>query len=251
MMIRLTALAALLASFALPNLALARSQSGYTVSRTSNGIQLILYFDRREFPAHALIAVTATLRNLSHRHLAVERGTLSARSLCSRPLIRMVSVNAKGQNVEAMPPIPVPMPDCPHPGADDLPIGHSVVEHQLIELWSSRLISEAEVYNHVKNCYNGCNGYSFQGPIVRFRLHRAPAPTISVQTAGGSTSAAISLPPGVRGPLYFRSWGRCSSTYFWTPLRGRVVPAGCSHPRQWHLDVAALSSPVASLNLGG
>jgi hypothetical protein len=246
MMIRLAALAALLASFALPYPARAGSQSGYTVSRTSDGIQLILHFDRREYPAHALIAVTATLRNLSHRHLAVEH-TFAWRGPCSWPAISIGSVDSRGRSAEPVPPIPFPIPDCPYPGADNLPIGHSIVEHQLVELWSSRLIARAQVYNRVHNEYRG---YTFQGPIVRFRLDHAPAPTLSVQKVHGFTGAAISLPSGVRGPLYYQSWGTCSSTFFWTRFRGRVVASGCLHPQQWHLDVAALNSPVASLNLG-
>lgn len=240
------AVLALLLASSLPALAAARPPSGYTVSRTSDGVRLTLHFGRRPYPAHALVAVTAILRNLSHRNLAVQ-GTGRTFGPCSGPAVSMVSVNAQGKDVEPIPPIPVPIPDCPFIPPNDLPIGHSAVEHQLIVLWSSRLHVTAQLFNHR---HNSDQGFSFQGPAVRFRLHRSPAPTISVRNTRGLSIAVISPPPGARGPLYYRSWGACSFAFYWTPLRTPVVSSGCFQPKQWHLDVAWLNSPVTTLNLG-
>jgi hypothetical protein len=230
------------------NFASAASPDGYTVSRTSDGIRLTLAFDRRDYPAHALVAVTATLRNVSHQNLAVQRARLPY-GLCSWPAISMVSINAGGQDVEPVPPIPIPLPPCPFPGTLDLPVGHRVVEHQLVVLWSRRLRATAQVYNYTGNSYMG---FAFQGPTARFRLHPAPAPTIS--TAGGIT-ATVSPPSGAHGPLYYRSWGDCagqnlSYAFYWTRAHGHTVSSGCAHPTRWHLDAAWLNAPVTSLNLG-
>jgi hypothetical protein len=251
-MIRPLILLFLFAGAAPQALASAAPPAGYTISRTVDGVQLTLAFDRRDYPAHALVAVTATLRNVSHQHLAVQRARLPY-GLCSWPAILMVSINARGEDVEPVPPIPAPLPPCPFPGTIDLPVGHSMVEHQLIVLWSPRLRVTAQVYNHAGNGYMG---FAFQGPTAHFRLHLAPDPTISTATAGGTLTATISPPPGARGPLYYRSWGDCAAgqnlsyAFYWTRAHGHTVSSGCAHPTRWHLDAAWLNTPVASLNLG-
>ena len=226
--------------------------SGYTVGRTANGVQLTVHFDRQAYPAHALVEVTATLRNLSHRHLAVHRA-YSPNGLCSWPVVSIVSVDAAGQPVEPVPPIPRPAPSCPAPPQQILPIGRSLVEHQLKVLWTPRLRIAAHLSNFVHDCY--C-GFEFQGPPAQFRLYRAPAPTISVRHQSGATVAFVSPPAGTRGSFYYQSWGSCpgnqmsSGTYYWKSRLDRTIPSVCSNPVQWHLDVAWLNMPVASLNLG-
>jgi len=254
----LVAMAAVLLSTALPGLTSATRAYGaqsvpgasfYSVSRIADGIELTLQFGRPDYPRHALIAATATLRNLSHPNLAVERSRRPF-GLCSWPAVSFVSANAAVQNVEPAQPIPVPVPPCPFPGVVDLPIGQTFVEHQIVVLWSSRLMATAQVFNHVDNGYDG---FSFQGPTARFRLHSAPAPTVTIQQAGAYSAALVSLPPGAQGRLYYRSWDTCGAVlrpavaYYWTQLYTHRLVSSCD---KWHLDVAALNMPVATLNLG-
>jgi hypothetical protein len=252
-MVRALALLALLVVATPSSIARADGQSGYTVSRTANGIQLTLHFAHQNYPKRALIAVTATVRNLSHPNLAIQRSRLNF-GICSAPSIQIVAVNAKGQSAEPVSPIPPLIPPCPYPGTVDLPVGHVFVERQLVTLWSSRLQITASVLNHIGRSYQG---FPFHGPAVRLHLYHVPAPTISIQQIGGSTVAAVSPRVAVRGPLYYISWGNRNvqqnapvSAYYWTPANGRVVSCRCSNPTQWHLEVAWLNTPVAILNLG-
>ena len=251
--IRLLPFMAILAASALPGTARAGgSSSGYAVTRTANGIQLTLRFQQRDFPAHALIPVTATIRNISHAHLGVSRSRIPF-GVCSSAAVSVRAVNAKGQDAEPPSRIRVPVYPCPFPGVVDLPIGGAFVEHQLVALWSPRVLATPELYNHVNNGYYG---FSFAGPTARFRLHPASAPVITVQPGTVPTAASVSPPAPDAGPLYYRSWGTCANgeqasvANYWTRARTRVVSSGCSRPKQWHLDVAYLNGPVATLNLG-
>ena len=235
------------------------SSSPYTVSRTTNGIQVTVHFRRHAYQARAQIAVTATLRNISHQHLAVSR-TRYPYGLCSWPVISLVSVDATGRNAEPLPPIPAPVPSCPFLIPKTLAIGGSIVEHQFIVLWTPRLRITAQVFNFAHNCY--C-GFELSGPSAHFQLFSSQAPTIALRNEGGITTAAITPPPGAHGPVYYRSWGSCdtpygqpvpgrqvAAAYYWAPWQTRIISSGCSAPQRWHLDVAWLNTPVASPNLG-
>jgi hypothetical protein len=249
---RLFLIMVLLSPFLAPAISAPAATSGYSVSRNSDGIQLTVHFQRRAYPDHALVAVTATLRNLSHQHLAVDRATYPY-GPCSGPAVSIVAVNAAGQIAEPVSPIPYPARRCPAPIPRPLAIGRSMTEHQLIVLWAPRLRVTAQLFNFVHHCY--C-GFTFPATPVRLRLYAAPAPTVAVKNTNGGVVATVSPPAGTQGPLYYQSWGSCpddqtiSGALYWTPWPDRQIVSMCAHPRQWHLDAAWLNTPVASLNLG-
>jgi hypothetical protein len=55
--------------------------------------------------------------------------------------------------------------------------------------------------------------------------------------------------------VYYRSWGTCSNgdvrplAVYWTQVQGATVSSGCAHPLRWHVDMATLNGPVATLDL--
>jgi hypothetical protein len=249
-MVRILALLSCLLLSSIPVAARAALAPGYTVSRTADGVEIVVHFERRAYLAHALVPVTVTLRNLSHPHLAINR--FIARypvTLCSGPPVSVLAVNAKG--LSAAPPsrIAAPATFCPMPHSERVPIGHSVVEHLLVPLWSPRLLVDARLANFIRRCF--CS-FRFTGAFtVRLGLYPAPAPTIHLRMVAGHETAIVSAPPGARGPMYYESWGSCTQyVYYWTPLRRDVVSPGCLHPRQWHLAVAWLNGPVATIEQG-
>jgi hypothetical protein len=230
----------------------AAAPTGYTVSSTSQGVRLTVHFARRDFPRHALIAVTATIRNLSHPHLETTRMAYRY-GFCQGPVVSLDSVTATGQSAAPIEPIPVPRPSCPAPRTTKLPIGHSYSELQFIVLWSPRLRVTANLFKFVNNCY--C-GFELRGPTVRFTLHAARPGRITVQHLGGLEFASVTPPPGQHGPLYVQSWGTCPSSgpsnetaYYWARRQGATLPAMCPAPTAWHLDVAWLNTSVATVNL--
>jgi hypothetical protein len=241
----LTAIAILMAAL-LPRHALAGTPHGYSVVRTSQGMRLTLRFARRDEPRHALVAVTATLMNLSNSGLTIERSRRPY-GPCSWPAISLQSINAKGRIVEPSPPIQGPVPSCPAPQLVALPVGSRVVEHQMIVLWTSRLQVDLQIDGQACDCQ------PFGGVFVRLHLHAGTSPRILVQNIRGFPTAAITRPPGATGQMYYRSWGDCgfaSSSYDWTALTSGVLSAGCTGRPRWHLDVGWLNSPIASLNYG-
>jgi hypothetical protein len=230
----------------------AASTSGYTVSATADGVEVSVHFARRDFPRHALVAVTATIRNLSDPHLATTRMPYPY-GLCQWPVVSLESVTATGQSAAPVQPIPVPMPSCPAPMASNLPIGHAYSERQFIVLWSDRLQVSAQLFNFVHHCE--C-GFEFPELIVPFTLHAARPGKITVQHRSGLEVASVTPPPEPHGPLYMQSWGTCpssgpggSTAFYWVRRRGTTLPAMCPVPTQWHLDVAWLNTSVSTLNL--
>src|SRR5947209_14440369 len=151
-MAALVVIAALGAS-ASPSPAITQAATSYTVSRTTRGIHTTLRFARRTYPQHALVAVTVTLRNISHANLGVARERLPY-GPCSWPDVTLTSVNAQGQSVEPNPIIPPPAYPCAAPVPTDLPQGHAIVEHQLVELWSPRLQATGQAFNQVDDGFN-------------------------------------------------------------------------------------------------
>lgn len=235
---------------------------GYTVTWSSRGAEISVHFDRRSFPARALIAATATIRNVSDPHLLVSPAQYPY-GLCSWPAVSILSVDAAGRDVAPQPPIPRPMPDCAFMPGRPLPVGESVLERLYVVLWTSRLKLTADLTDYAHGCY--C-GFTANGPTVRFTLHRAPAPKIIVRNDSRPLEATVRPPPGARGPLYIEGWGTCPrsspmqpysptafpgmATTYWTPQTRRVFRSACPQPAQWHLDAAWLNMPVATLNYG-
>jgi hypothetical protein len=249
--VRILALLACLIPPWLPAAARAAPNPGYTVSRMADGVEITVHFERRAYPAHALIPVTVTLHNLSHPNLAITRFFPQYPvTLCSGPPVTVLAVNAKG--LSAAPPSHIEPPPtfCPMPHWERIPIGHILVEHLLVPLWSPRLLIDARLADIIRHCF--C-GFRFTGAFtVRLGLYPAPAPTIRLRTVAGHETAVVAAPPGARGPLYYESWGNWMSScmtyvYYWTPINRSVVTPGCPRPRQWHLAVAWLNGPVTTI----
>lgn len=168
-------------------------RGSYSVAYRRRGIRITLRFAARSFPRHALIAVTDTITNISNRHLATIEPFDSAHSGPYRwPIVSLESVNAHGQGAQPAPPVPIMIPRCPAPPASRLPIGKSRVEHQLIVLWTTRLVAPARLYNVV---HRGYWGFDLKGPTVRFRLYRAAASTASITGRRGSIGPSIPCAP--------------------------------------------------------
>lgn len=245
------ALVAALATSVSPGHAGGRTSTPYIVSRTANGVQITLRFARRSYPQHALVAVTVTLRNVSHANLDVPPDRLPF-GVCSWPDVTLTSVNRRGQPVEPNPVIQPPAFPCPAPLPTDLPRGHTMVEHQMIELWSARLQAVGQGFNHISN---GFYGFSIPGPTAVLQLQKTAIPTIETGSAGGVMTATMVPAPSAGTPVYYQSWGTCSDgevrplVVYWTAVQGATVSSGCAHPVKWHVDMATLNGPVASLDL--
>jgi hypothetical protein len=246
-------LLAVMVSWALPGHArVTGASASYTVSRTARGVQISLRTAQREYAAHGLVAVTVTLRNLARPHMAVSRSR-PPYGVCSWPAVTLTSIDAAGTDAEPTPPIRPPAFPCPGPLPVDLPRGRSIVEQQIVEVWSSRLRATAQPFAHVNGGYSG---FAVLGPTATFRLHPVPAPTIHISTVEGTRVAALNPAPPAGTPVYYRSWGTCSNgqmlptVEYWRLLSGASLSSGCAQPKQWHVDMGPLNGPVATLNLG-
>lgn len=225
-------------------------RGSYSVAYRGRGIRSTLRFAARSFPRHALIAVTDTITNISNRHLATIEPFDSAHSGPYRwPIVSLESVNAHGQGAQPAPPVPIMIPMCPAPPASRLPIGKSRVEHQLIVLWTTRLVATARLYNVV---HRGYWGFDLKGPTVRFRLYRAASPAMTLLP--GRSNFRLAPPAGAGGTYYFESWGRCTRAagggldgiYYWTARVDRTINTLCA-PARWYVAAGRLNRPIATL----
>jgi hypothetical protein len=141
------------------------------------------------------------------------------------------------------------MPSCPVALPVPLPIGHSIVERQLIVLWSGRIQAQAMAWDH----RHGHRAFVLNGPIAHLVLYRAPAPTIRADMKKGK--AAVQPPPGASGFLYYRNWGSCQLSLGvrdapnWTKSKRATISLGCLQVEVWHIDAGWINSPVSSVNL--
>jgi len=230
-----------------------RHPDPYIVTFRTHGVRAMLRFASRSYPRDALIAVTDTVTNLSRRHLAIAPPFNPAGYPCSPPIVSLRSVNAQGQDAEPTPPIPFPAPMCALPVPNKFPVGTSLVEHQLVVLWTPRLSGTMSLGKFVGRNGSTINFSGFDLPVIRFHLRRRSPAEVTVAPDG--SRARVVPPPGATGQYYWEGWGTCSTAaygnaywpLYWTPRRTRSIAALCLAPQKWYLAVAWLNHSVTSV----
>jgi hypothetical protein len=225
--------------------------SGYTVSRTHGGIRLTLHVARRSYPRRALIPVTARLTNLTRKGLYVEPPHPSQLEDGCDGFAFFYAARSNGANAEPAQTILSPSGGCPVDTPVPLPVGRSVVEREMIVLWTGRIYAEAGTSFRRGRGWRVGPGVK-EGPTATVRLYSARAPVISVKRISGI--ATVHRPPGARGRMYYRDWAICGTSEravpAWTPAARPQVSVPCRPAQQWHIDVAWLNTPVASVHVG-
>jgi hypothetical protein len=220
--------------------------SGVHVSRISHGLRLTLSVPRIDYPHNALVRVTLTLENVSHRTVMLNgNGALSVSVVDAAGHEHYAPSDPFGGTGYFTPTGGPKRPPAP------LRAGHRI-QTQVFLILRAATVAPYFFLAH---------GSLVRGRTLRFTLHDEPAPTVSIS---GSSNPVVSItsPVAVHGTPWIdaetacaQNSGRSITALGWIPSPPNdIVPQfmnGCddTYPRKWHALVGWLGHPVAGFEV--
>lgn len=216
-----------------------------SISVTSAGIRLTLTVTPTTYPQDALIPARATVRNVSN-HPVVVLGSGDIGPGTSFPQLEVLDAKGTVRYPQALSSFfrshgPPPRPVMLSPGS-------TIRTSTYVILRGPRVRATITV---LRDGNVGGRRTSVHLSIT-FTLAESDAPNVWVRTEGGHRIASIQEPYTPPGPLFYVDSASCSGMAYsqhlsWTQT-GRLITAGCSPVKSWHIVVGAVDHSVATVD---